>query len=79
MDELLSFLATADPIAERDLLVDEALDEICEDIDLTPEAVMLICRRNEIELPLGMDTRIPKDDLDRLLMLLETEEAFVGL
>ena len=65
--KLLEFLALADPIAERERLIDETISQLGEDFELEEAAMRELCEQQGIPLVLGAQTRISCEDYGALL------------
>ena len=80
MNELLHFLGSADPIACRKALCEHTLEELAEqpDVELSAEQLLALCRSNDIPAVLGVESRIPVEDVASLLDAADLEAAFLG-
>ena len=79
LSSLLHFLGSADPIACREELCEDTLTELAEspDVELTAEALLQLCRANQISAVLGVDTHVKIEDVQTLLDAAEREAAFL--
>lgn len=75
VSELLAFLGTADPIAERERLIDETLQQLGEDFDLAEDELRQLCEEEGIPLVLGVQTCISCEDYSALLNAVRVRTA----
>ena len=77
LSQLLEFLATVDPIAAREARAEETLEEMAEDTPFTPDDLVSMCRRADITVMLGANTRIKASEYARLCESIERETAWL--
>ena len=78
LSELVAFVGSCDPIAAREELCESTLEEIAEDLPLSADELLALCRKNEIAALLGTETRIHADDYASLLAAAEVEISWRG-
>lgn len=81
VNEMLSFVASTDPIAAREALSDATILDISAEGEgetpLSAEMLVQLCKRHEIPLVLGINTRLNHDDYEALIALADREAAFM--
>ena len=78
LTELLAFLATADPIALREELVDETVGELASELAVPEATLEALCDAEGIPLVLGNQTRLVREDFDALLTAAKMSIALDG-
>lgn len=78
LTELLAFLATADPIALREELVDETVGELAGELSLPEATLEALCEAEGIPLVLGGQTHLNREDFDALVTAAKMHVALEG-
>lgn len=78
LTELLAFLATADPIALREELVDETVGDLAADLGVGEATLEALCEADGIPLVLGGQTRLAREDFDALVTAAKMHVALEG-